>query len=229
MAARDLSNVKQDVYDYLSRAAYETGYPKKSLMQAAAMESTMGLDDKAFKDPSSTYYGVMQSSKMEKELSRIYSSRRSSTGEFEDPTMDRAGDNGMKAAYYYGAVVKDRVRNTSKWKDYDFDFLAKDLGIDDPQLLEYMTWQQGREGTMQILSVLDESSSGEFILDEDGENPRRDKLIDNISTKGREELSSYDDRKLARIWLQDTKERWEDYGREVMQLGKNLQMDYWNR
>ena len=65
MAARDLSKVTKAIYDYLSDVAYSEGssYNRKHLMQAAAMESTMGTNPDAFGDPEKDrYYGLMQSS-----------------------------------------------------------------------------------------------------------------------------------------------------------------------
>jgi len=210
MAARDLSNVSKDLYDYLSEVAYseESKYNRKNLMQAAAMESEMGLDTKAFKDPDALYYGLMQSGVIMDEVDNE---------SLKYPDINRA-----QAAEYYGREVSDRTSNKGKWRAFGANRLALDLGIDDPGFLEYMSWQQGREGTMKILAVL----SGESFTSDEGNvkgefnSIQRDRLISNITTQGREELSSYDDQTLAQVWLEDSKQRWEDYGREIMQLGK---------
>ena len=185
--------IEEDVYNYLNSVANETGYNRNGLMKAAYMESTFGTNMGKEAD---TYYGLMQSSK---ELAKEYG-------------IDR-GD----AAYYYGDVVSKNLKNSNMWLNEGLNDVASNLEID-RDLLEYMSWQQGRGGEggglSEVLSILSESSLEGGIHDNNLTSGQRKKLMKNTKSWDRggriDELKKMSDLELSHLWLNDTKEKWNE-------------------
>ena len=122
----------------------------------------------------------------------------------------------------YMKEVEERTENNGTWKEWDVDGKADKLGIEQG-LKEYMTWQQGRGGVIDIITT---AAGGKFKRDEKG-NPvkdskgmtQRDRIIANLSTDMRKEIdSSLSDEEVAKIWINLSIKKWDTKKKEGLEL-----------
>ena len=123
--------------------------------------------------------------------------------------------------------VKKRTENNGTWKEWDVDLKAKNLGIEQG-LKEYMTWQQGRGGVIDIITT---AYSGNFrrykkndtipeglkigdpVVDSKGMT-QRDRIIANLSDDMKDNAKNLSDKDLALIWVGLSKDKWATKKRE---------------
>ena len=65
--------------------------------------------------------------------------------------FDKPGTLG-KSAEVYKKYVASATKDTGGWNNWRINERAEDLGLD-KGLLEYLTWQEGREGTIEIITA----------------------------------------------------------------------------
>jgi len=192
---------ERSVYQYLSSIADATGYDRLDLMKAAHIESSFGAD---MGDQNNDKYGLMQSG---------------------HDTAGKYGVDRYDMANFYGAEVRARTKSKNSDKDlwYQANTVeeANNMGIE-KGLLEYMTWQQGRNGMAKVINIATDKdrdgvsfSSGSLS---GNLGSTREHLINNMALRDKKhakELRKLSDHELANQWIALTKEKWETAGSEI--------------
>ena len=196
--------------DNVNRAMGASKGDKESVRKAYAMESSSGTDPKAKGNP----------------MQIIHPKARE---DFESKYKEKGGYTLENSVEYYEDTVKKNVSMTDKgpgtsFENYKFkaprlnklypggtniyEGAAKAVGVGKATeshkgFVEYMTWQQGRSGALDIIST---------TMGEGGRLNEKSKeyMLNNVSDSQKLELKGLNDKELAKKWLKIQYKKWED-------------------
>jgi hypothetical protein len=119
-----------------------------------------------------------------------------------------------KATDLYKKQVKKNTKNNGTWKKYDIDKRAASIGID-RDMLEYLTWQQGRAGTIDIITaatVHDKSFTG---------SPKgniskttKNNILNNLSANKQSIQNAPNDTDMATGYITQLQNKWDQRAKE---------------
>ena len=196
--------------DNVNRAMGASKGDKESVRKVYAMESSSGTDPKAKGNP----------------MQIVHPKARE---DFESKYKEKGGYTLENSVEYYEDTVKKNVSMTDKgpgtsFENYKFkaprlnklypgganiyEGAAKAVGggkatESHKGFVEYMTWQQGRSGALDIIST----TMGEGgVLNKSS----RAYMLNNVSDSQKLELKGLNDKELAKKWLKIQYKKWED-------------------